>query len=78
MVAFRLKVSLLWLERARRPSSTITGKRPELAKTKRMDESSAYRLLPLPGKPKPGQALLHGWRQGCKIEMRNYRVLLFS
>ena len=36
-----------------------------------------YRLLSLPGEPKPRLALLQGRRQGCEIELRNYGVLLF-
>ena len=35
-----------------------------------------YRLLLLPGEPKPGLALLQGRREGCEIELGNYRVLL--
>ncbi len=34
-----------------------------------------YRLLPLPGEPKTGLALLQSRRQGCEIEPRSYRVL---
>jgi hypothetical protein len=35
-----------------------------------------YRLLLLPGEPKPGLALFQGRRKGCEIELGNYRVLL--